>query len=240
VNLVAAFDAPLVADRRFDAELKFNLFPALYAHPSWVSSLQGGIDFEDSPGAQSVFWLRCLSQALMREHELRPLTDFDFADSAKRSVLMDGDAGLRAASFVSALLLRDAIRRVVLAPQVAALQKHLGAPLLAQALRWKEPVPSLPRMPPGLQDLRDLLAADADAQTWPQRVARLWLAMVPPAALGAMRRLRLKLPRAWRTLEAWRLGDIERRQIGVLFARVTPQTAPEWAWLHGTGRGSAA
>jgi hypothetical protein len=120
------------------------------------------------------------------------------------------------------------------------LQKHLGAPLLAQALRWKEPLPSLPGMPAGLHDVSELLAASADADTWPRRAARLWLAMVPPAALGAMRRLRLKLPHSWRALEAWRLGDVERRQIGVLFARVTPHAAPEWAWLHGASHGAPA
>jgi hypothetical protein len=240
----AALDAPLVADRRFDAELKFNLLPALYVHPSWVASMLGGFDAGDGAGARSVFWLRSLSQALMREHDLGPLTDFDFADPAKRCVLMDTEAGLRVASFVSALLLRDAMRRVVLAPQVAALQRQLGAPLLAQALRWKEPLPMLPSAPAALHEVGDLLSAPAEdaPAAWSWRAARLWLAMVPPAALGAMRRLRLKLPQAWRALEPWRLGDVERRQIGLLFARVTPQAAPEWAWLHAgpAGAGAAA
>jgi YOP proteins translocation protein K (YscK) len=241
VSVAAALKAPLVADRRFDAELKFNLFPALTVHRSWVSSMLGSFDDGDeTAGAQSVFWMRNLSQALMREHELDHLTDFDFADNAKRTVLMDADAGLAVASLVSALLLRDAMRRVVLAPQVAALQRQLGAPLLAQALRWKEPLPSLPGMPAGVHDLSELLATTAEAEAWPRRAARLWLAMVPPAALGAMRRLRLKLPQAWRTLDAWRLGDMERRQIGVLFARVTPHAAPEWAWLHGASHGAPA
>jgi YOP proteins translocation protein K (YscK) len=226
-------EAPLVADRRFDAELAFNLFPAQYVHPSWVAPLLGGFEeAEPSDGARTVFWRRCLSQALMRQHELDRLIDFDFADSAKRSVLMDGDAGLRVASLVSALLLRDALRRVVLAPQVAAVQRHLGAPMLTQVLRANDVLPKLISAPAGLLDPSELLQATDDPQLWPRRAARLWLAMVPAAALGTLRRLRLKLPLAWRSLEAWRLGDVERRQIGALFATVTPRAAPEWAWLH--------
>lgn len=230
-----ANDTPLVADRRFDAELAFNLFPAQYAHASWVASMLGGFEADDSDGTRTVFWQRCLSRALMREHELDHLIDLDFADSAKRTVLMDSDAGLRVASLVSALLLRDALRRVALAPQVAALQRHLGAPLLAQVLRANDVLPKLAHPPPGLLDVGELLQPSdptQDTQLWPRRAARLWLAMVPAAALGTMRRLRLKLPLAWRTLEAWRLGDTERRQIGALFAAVTPRAAPEWAWLH--------
>jgi YOP proteins translocation protein K (YscK) len=224
---------PLLADRRFDAELAFNLFPSQYVHPSWVASMLGG--FEDShhgDGARTVFWQRSLSQALMRQHELDRLIDFDFADSAKRSVLMDHDAGLRVASQVSALLLRDALRRVVLAPQVAAAQRHLGAPTLTQVLRANDLVPKLAHAPAGLLDPGELLQPSNDPQLWLRRAARLWLAMVPAAALGTLRRLRLKLPLAWRSLEAWRLGDLERRQIGALFAAVTPRAAPEWAWLH--------
>jgi hypothetical protein len=227
-----ASDAALVADRRFNAELVFNLFPAQYVHASWVASMLGGFEDETNEGARSAFWQRCLSQALMRQHELDRLIDFDFADGAKRSVLMDGDAGLRVAAQVSALLLRDALRRVVLAPQVAALQRHLGAPTLAQVLRANEVLPKLANPPAGLLDASELLQAADDPQLWPRRAARLWLAMVPAAALGTMRRLRLKLPLAWRSLDAWRLGDTERRQIGALFAAVTPRAAPEWAWLH--------
>jgi YOP proteins translocation protein K (YscK) len=234
-----ADDAPLVADRRHDAELAFNLFPSQYAHASWVASMLGGFEGDDSAGTRTVFWQRCLSRALMREHELDHLIDFDFADSAKRSVLMDSDAGLRVASLVSALLLRDALRRVALAPQVAALQRHLGAPLLAQVLRANDVLPKLAHPPAGLLDVAELLQPSDDTQLWPRRAARLWLAMVPAAALGTMRRLRLKLPLAWRTLEAWRLGDTERRQIGALFAAVTPRAAPEWAWLH-TSQGAPA
>jgi hypothetical protein len=227
--------APLVADRRFDAELVFNLFPAQYVHPSWVAPMLGGFeDGDHGDGARTVFWQRSLSQALMRQHELDRLIDFDFADSAKRSVLMDHDAGLRVASQVSALLLRDALRRVVLAPQVAAVQRHLGAPTLTQVLRANGLIPKLAYAPAGLLDPSELLQATDDPQLWPRRAARLWLAMVPAAALGTLRRLRLKLPLAWRSLEAWRLGDTERRQIGALFAAVTPRAAPEWAWLHAT------
>ncbi len=232
---MTAVDAPFVADKRFDVEMKFNLFPALYVHPSWVASMLDGFgDDGRSAGSASPFWMRRLSQALIREHELDRLVDFDFADGAKRSALMDSDAGLRVASQVSALLLRDSLRRVVLAPQVAALQRHLGAATLTQILRSHEALPTLAGLPAALLDVSELLVplpAD-DAERWPRRAARLWLSMVPGAALGTMRRLRLKLPLAWRTLEAWRLGDAERQKIGALFAAATPRAAPEWAWLH--------
>ncbi len=233
--MTTAAGNPLVADRRFDAELAFNMFPSQHVHPSWVVSMLGGLeDAAQGDGAHTLFWQRSLSQALMRQHDLDRLIDFDFADIAKRSVLMDGDAGLRVASLVSALLLRDALRGVVLAPQVAAVQRHLGAPLLAQVLRAKDPIPKLANAPAGLLDTSALVQPSDDAQLWPRRAARLWLAMVPAAALGTLRRLRLKLPVAWRSLDAWRLGDVERRQIGALFAAVTPRAAPEWAWLHAT------
>jgi hypothetical protein len=241
-NLAAA--GPFVADRHFDLALKFNLFPALYVHASWVETMFGGFgpqraDTEDgrSEGADSVFWVRQLSSALLRQHELDRLLDFDFTDACKRSALLNMREGLQLSAFVCALLLREPLRRIALAPQVAALQRHIGRETYVQALRWPDPVPVLTGLPPVLVDADELLqdAQAADPQRWLRRVARLWLSLMPATAIGLLQRLRLKLPRAWRVIEPWRLDDIDRLQIGALFAQGAPRAAPDSAWVFAPG-----
>jgi len=81
----------VVLDRFFDLQLRFNLFPATYAHASWIDRISrnyfqaGSLDeYCDSP-----FWIRRLSLSLLRARKLEQGFDFDFSDRAKRIALLD-------------------------------------------------------------------------------------------------------------------------------------------------------
>ncbi|MCW7542113.1 Yop proteins translocation protein K [Aquabacterium sp. A7-Y] len=231
-------DTPLVEDRLFDLQLKFNLLPALYAHPSWIDRLTVDALGSPAPSLKPVVWrpvsafaTRRLSVRLLDAHGINGLVDFDFSDRGKRLALLGGEQLVEVAALTSAVVLRDRLRTLVRAEQVAHLQRTMGAPVHGFALRWQgQGGPELP--PAVLEAVGSGLSPQAEPGRWRSGALRLLLSAIPPLALAVWRRLRLKLPSDWMApLLPWRLRETQRLALADLATEVVRQALPGHAWL---------
>jgi len=215
---------PLVRDRAFDLQLRFNLFPATYAHASWIARmgrhlpLAEGLD--DSP-----FWVRRLSLALLQACELDQEFDFDFSDRTKNIALLDAAVLERCARLMAGLLVREQIRHVVRGADMAAIERALGREALRFALAWTAPLPVLGYVfhPHG--------AAFPDNEGWTRRAVGLASALMGVAPRATLARMQLRFPCDWGNLERPVLQEQDRSRLAALFVAVLNKAAPEHAWL---------
>jgi hypothetical protein len=214
--------------------LDFNLFPADYAHASWLAPL--GIDAAEAASAfaGSPLWRRSVSTALLRARGLDECFDADFDEPAKRLVLIDTATLTRVGGLVLATLLRERLRLIVERSQVQALRDCMGTEAHQFALRWTGAVPAIPL--PFLDG-----AVRISAEAWAHLSAAQLFVAVPPRARGILERLRLRFPAHW-TLPDSRLQQLDEAQraaLTTLIIAVIGQSASHWSWLF-LGHGSPA
>jgi len=215
---------PVVRDRAFDLRLRFNLFPATYAHASWIARLGQHLPLaeglDDSP-----FWVRRLSMALLQACKLEQEFDFDFSERTKNIALLDAAVLARCARLMAGLLVREQIRHVVLGADMAAIERTLGRETLRFALGWTAPLPVLGYVfhPHG--------AALPENEAWTRRAVGLASALLGVAPRATLARLQLKFPCDWGSLERPLLQEHDRSRLAALFAAVLNKAAPEHAWL---------
>jgi len=219
----------LSRDRLFGLALTFNTFPALYADRSWVDALarESGVDLTGQALGRSPFWIRHLSDALLRLNDLDKQFDFDFFDRSKRLALLDGTVLRRAAAYVDALLIRDSLRRVIDGRRLTALREAIGSEAYLFALRWPGEVPLLPA------SLRLAPESWLDPACWVRHAVTLTLSALPDSCPGVIGRLRLKHPRGCAAEPGVRirLNEPHRLALVSLLVEVSGQLAGDWAWL---------
>ncbi|HEY5808824.1 MAG TPA: SctK family type III secretion system sorting platform protein, partial [Povalibacter sp.] len=201
-------------DALFELQLQFNLFPARYAHLTWIEEagfLQGAADA--GLLADSSFWIRRVSDTLLRRNDLDRQFDLDFSDHIKRLALLDFRELARIGGCAASVLLRDQLRRTVRGTQVEAIRACIGADAHVYALNWNHPVPALQSV--------DLQARWDDVQHWEMQSAGLVSLCIPPNAPGTLRRLWFKYPHSWRTARSsTRTTEAQRIAIGELLLRI--------------------
>jgi hypothetical protein len=212
----------------FDLLLKFNLFPAIYAHPGWS---------ERPLHLDTPFWIRRSSDALLKECELDRQFDFDFSDPGKRLALLDTETLQRVGGLAAALLARDRLRRIIRGADVAILQRAMGIEAYGLALRWERPLPTAD-LPP---ELGRLSAPWPEPDEWISRGITLVFATLPRSAAGVIERLRFKFPRNGVSSPAppWQLSEPARLSLSRLLIEIVDQEFGEWTWLFTTDMDSA-
>lgn len=205
--------------------LGFNLFPAEYAHASWLAPLGIGAT-ESSRMVHSPLWLRAVSTTLLRQRQLDRHFDVDFHDPAKRLALLDAATLRRIAGLVLATLLRERLRRIVKRSEVQALHDCMGVEAHQFALRWGGAVPPIPQR-------YDDSDRHMSAESWAARSVAQLFAVVPSHALGVVERMRLRFPAQWQLPDSQqpRLDDAQRAGLMSLIVAVIAESAAQWSWL---------
>jgi hypothetical protein len=223
-DISATAAEPTDAKRLLDLQLAFNLYPAWYAHPSWLATLGDATTLAEEycELRSSPQWIRAVSSALLRGGQLHQHFDCDFFDPAKRLALIDAGTLTRIAGLVSATLLRERLRRIVTHAEVRAVQQCMGEETHAFAVRW--------------QGLLPMIGPVLDQSDWPNRdvwersSVALLLSALPSHAIGILGRLHMKFPIDW--LEP-RRRLIEPQRVGLtrLIVAVLLQAGTSWGWL---------
>lgn len=228
----ASADASALAEdaseRLLDLQLAFNLYPAWYAHLSWLALLgdadelsQESYELRGSP-----LWIRSTSSALLRGSNLHRHFESDFFDPAKRLALIDADSLRRIAGHVSATLLRTRLRRVVEQREVQAVHACMGAEAHAFAVRWDGLLPMVaPIVDPNIHSDQWPTAA-----TWEHHSVAQLLSALPNHAIGVLGRLRMKFPSDW-SLPRQRLVEPQRVSFTRLIVSVILESNSPWRWL---------
>jgi hypothetical protein len=213
---------PKDTQRLLDLQLAFNLYPAWYAHPSWLATLGDATTLAEEycELRNSPQWIRAVSSALLRSGQLHQHFDCDFFDPAKRLALIDAGTLVRLAGLVSATLLRERLRRIVTSAEVRAVQQCMGEEAHAFAVRWQG---LLPMVGPALSHW-------PAREHWERESVLLLLSALPSHAIGILGRLHMKFPIDWlephrRLVEPQRVG-LTRHIVAVLL-----QAGTSWAWL---------
>lgn len=207
-----------------DLVLTFNLFPALYAHSTWLSCVCPRVD--DSTRLDgSPLWVRALSVALLRRQRLHEHFDGDFTDPIKRLALVDAATLTRIAGLASAALLRNRLRRVVKREHVQAVQASLGVEAHLFAIRWQGPLPAVDPLTDGEEW--------PSAELWRKKSIALLFAVMPAQARGVMDRLRMRFPIAWvlPDPEQVPLAEPHRGNLARLLIAVARDSSAQWSWL---------
>ncbi len=227
---VAESGPAIVGDPFFDLQLTFNLFPALYAHPSWLV-YKGDLRLAEGWRAvppSSAFWVRRFSDALLRKRALEKKFDFDFVDHAKRLALIDSRTLLMVGKWVATVLVRDRLRRIVRGGEVEAMQKAVSVDAHRFALRWNGRVPTLPSK---IHRVSDQWPTN---EAWMLRGAVL-LSSALPKSSSIFGRLQFKFPRRWSHAKLrLHLSEQERSSLAGLFVDIIMAEFSEWAWLFGS------
>jgi len=223
----------------FDLQLKFNLLPATYAHPSWSENSsyllpEGGPAFN----RRSPFWIRRWSAVLLGEWELDRQFDFDFSDPGKRLALLDPQTLARIGGFAAALLVRDQLLRVIRGADVVSLRRTLGSEPYQYALSRERPLAAMD-LP---SELCRLSAPWPEPDVWHLRILTVVFSALPSSAAGVIERLRLKFPRNWTGSPTLPLPVTEaaRLSLSQLFIAIIHDECPEWAWLFDSRAPSAS
>jgi hypothetical protein len=218
---------PLVLDRAFDLQLRFNLYPATYAHASWIARIARDTPRPDSltGPCDSPYWLRRLSLALLRARQLEQDFDFDFCERAKKIALLDAPVLEHIGTRMAGLLVRDQIKHLVLSADMMAIEQTLGREAHRFVLGWTAPLPTL-----GFT-LQPRGQALPDSERWTRRAVGLVGALLPDAATATLARMQLKFPYEWATRKRPILLDHDRASLTELFFAILEKTAPEHAWL---------
>ena len=221
---------PSSAARLFDLQLAFNLFPATYVHPDWLAEmglpLCGAAESISSP-----FWVRRLSNALLRRWCLDQQFDCDFFDPAKRLALMDAAELIRLGGLAGAVLMRDRIRRTVDRASIAVMRQTIGGDAHYFALRFERQLPELDAL--SSQWSRQWNGSWPEVDAWTARSAILATSAIPATAPGVLARLLLKFPRSWTSEASYRLRltENQRASLAQLLAGIVTECSTEWAWL---------
>jgi hypothetical protein len=215
----------------FDAQLQFNLFPATYAHPSWIvhaGLCRSEAELRELP-IHSPYWIRSVSDTLLGDLDLHQQYDFDFSDSTKRIALLDAASLTHVGNHVAAVLLRNRLRTLVLKSDVERISQTVGAAARRFALEGTHEVPPVPS--------HALVAAASVPESWPETLARLIVGCVPEAACGIRTRLQMRFPHAWLAQERRRalFSEAEHRHIAGLFVALARELDVRDAWLFEGG-----
>lgn len=220
------------AERLVDLQLAFNLYPAMYAHESWLQRCVGPLAAESSELTLSPLWIRALSTALLRHEGLDQHCECDFFNPAKRLALMEAATLIRIGGLVTATLLRERLRRAISRAEVQAAEACMGAEAHRYAVRWQGSVP--------------IVGSVLDGNGWPSRdiwqrkcVAQLFAA-IPSYSLGVIGRMRLRFPCDWQLPDEHqpRLNEPQRVNLTRFIVAVIVDAAPEWRWLFESQMGS--
>lgn len=220
----------VTADSLFDLILKFNLFPALYVHPSWVQSLFF-LQHADTPDQElNPYWIRYLSKTLLDMFKLDQHWEFDFSNPAKKLALIDAEHLMRLGHCVAAILVQPYLRKIISGSKISIINQVIGAEHREFALRWKPTrhnsfsldVASLN----GLTEMAyNALAAQ---QEWQRFVVRLIISLMPLDATGVRNRLLFKFPMDYRDTDYLKLTEDKRALVAALFFDVLQQQLPDW------------
>jgi hypothetical protein len=219
---------PSNAEHLLDLQLSFNLYPAQYAHASWLERL--GVSEADNELRASPLWTRSVSSALLRAANLDKHFDNDFFDPAKRLALIDASTLTRVAGLVSATLLRERIKRAVRQEEVRALRASIGAEAHAFAVRFGELLPMV--TPPFAND------PWPEPAQWRKAAVLLLFGALPAHAIGVTGRMRMRFSSDW-TLPRHRLNEPQRVGLTRLIVAVLMQSTPDWRWLFEATTGEA-
>jgi len=218
---------PLVLDRAFDLQLRFNLYPATYAHASWIARITRDTPRPDSltGPCDSPYWLRRLSLALLRARQLEQDFDFDFFEPTKKIALLDAAVLEHIARLMAGLLVRDQIKHLVLSADMMAIEQTLGREAHRFVLGWTAPLPTL-----GFT-LQPRGQAFPDSERWTRRAMGLVGALLPDTATATLARMQLKFPYDWATCKRPVLLDQDRASLTELFLAILEKAEPEHARL---------
>jgi len=227
---------PLVQDRAFDLQLRFNLYPATYAHASWIARIARDTPWPDSltQPCDSPYWLRRLSLALLRARQLEQDFDFDFFEPTKKIALLDAAVLERIATLMAGLLVRDQIKHLVLSADMMAIEQTLGRETYRFVLGWTAPLPTL-----GFT-LQPRGQAFPDSERWTRRAVGLVGALLPDAATATLARMQLKFPYDWARPKRPVLLDQDRASLTGLFVAILEKAEPEHAWLFAPPAGDSS
>jgi YOP proteins translocation protein K (YscK) len=189
---------PLFQDELFDQIFRFNLFPAEYAHESWLNELDAILSQNVATGQQTVLGtaaLRSYSRVLLRRFSLEQQFDFDFTDMVKRIALIPSHVLHDLGRYVCAVLARESLQKVITQAQLGPISQTIGLDARMLALRWDlhtQPLSS------SLLALNPMVVEHWSDQDNLQRFAmRLMLGLLPEAAVGVRSRFTLKYPQSW-------------------------------------------
>lgn len=219
---------PIVAsDTLFDKVMRFNLFPAEYAHHSWLQMIDSSLvpfgladmtlsaacfsEGDETPARASPMWLRQMSMALLGLRELDRQYDFDYSDTGKRLALLPTSSLLPLCEQAAALLVRPALQRLIRGAEVAAVDAVIGRALRMQTLASQAGVEHLATALTGV--LGHVDAAIVDAEAWATLPMQIALSVLPADAIGTRARLRFRFPHAQRRLPRFALSELQRRQL---------------------------
>ncbi|HSD37141.1 MAG TPA: hypothetical protein VLC92_06510 [Rhodocyclaceae bacterium] len=231
-----AVASPIIAsDALFDLVMRFNLFPAEYAHPSWLiapdafleplglgdlsimhAAAQGSAqcpDFSLSPvpSYATPMWMRHMSIALLGLRDLESQYDFDYSDTGKRLALLDTPSLLSLARQAAALLARPFLQGLIRGDEVAAVDAVIGRALRIQTLAQPAGVEHIAL---ALKKIRDLACgAMLDAGIWSTLPMQIALSVLPEDAAGTRARLRFRFPHEHRRLPRFALSELQRREL---------------------------
>jgi hypothetical protein len=211
---------PLVRDCLYDLQVRFNLFPASYAHFSWIDRVHGFGQQCESP-----FWLRRISLSLLRLRELENSFDFDFYNRAKRIALLEASVLERAAKLMAGLLMRDRLKHAILRSEMEAIEKAIGRETHRFALTWTGDIPTLSA---ALQHPNESFH---DQEKWTQRAVKLISGLLPESSPGTLTRLMFKFPYEWSKYPRIVITDEDHEKLIGLFISIIRKAEPESAWL---------
>jgi hypothetical protein len=236
-NAGAASGFALTGDRLFDSILYFNLFPGAYVHAERLNMISpllsetgcGTANVANAANAAAdAYWLRHLSDLLLRMHQLDQAYDFDFTDKAKRLAFLDAQTLLLLGGKVASIMLQPRLRKIVDGAQIKKIDEVMGSGCRKFGLRW-EPAPHLKQMQP-LTHLQGMAEAAADslaaAYEWQDFAFRAVLSVLPACATGVRGRLLLKFPTRFSRIKAYALSDERRMMLAALFSDVLEQAFP--------------
>jgi hypothetical protein len=231
--IVGARDAAAeAAERLVDLQLAFNLYPAMYAHPSWLQRCAGPLAAESSELTLSPLWIRALSTALLRHERLDEHCECDFFNPAKRLALMEAPTLIRIGGLVTATLLRERLRRVISRAEVQAAEACMGVEAHRYAVRWQGTVPLIG---PVFDEI-----GWPSAEVWQRKSVAQLFAAIPSYAVGVTGRMRLRFPCDWTLPDARqaRMNEPQRVALTRFIVAVILDAAPEWRWLFESQLGS--
>jgi hypothetical protein len=220
----------ITADSLFDLILKFNLFPALYVHPSWIQSLSA-FQYPDSSNQElNPYWIRYLSKTLLDMYQLDQQWEFDFSNPVKKLVLIDADSLMKLGHYAAAILAQPHLRKIISGSKISLINQSIGSENREFSLRWK-PLQNN-SMLLDLTSLKVLTELANTAMTtkdaWRHFATRLIISCLPHDAVSLRNRLIFKFPIDCRNIDLFQLTKDKRALVAALFFDVVQQQFPDW------------
>ena len=213
----------ILRDPLFDAALRFNLFPAEYAHPSWPEMLGNVLPhvFTETDKTHA-FESRCISRALLSLCGAESEFDFDFSDHGKRIVLLPHDTLMSLGMYVLAVLAQAQLREVIMRAEIHAINKAIGEEIRIFGLCWQgDEAPAFGKLG------KEIATYVFDADRSQRCAVRLIRALIQESEAAVRRRVALKQPVRWRSVEPFDLYAEQRHALSSLFISVLQNKWPE-------------